>query len=91
MLAISSTIRRTRTQDGAVLLDVERGAMYCLNPLGAEILELIAAGADEHEIACQLSARYRVEIEMVHADLREFLQTMTRQAIVHRRERATEA
>jgi hypothetical protein len=64
--------------------------MYCLNPVGSMILELIATGCDEPEIIVQVSAAYRTEIVMVEADVREFLQSMSRYGIVHKRERATQ-
>jgi len=84
MLAISSTIRKTQTEDGALLLDVERGQMYCLNPVGSTILELVATGCGEREIAVQLSGTYGAEIGTVEADVREFVETMSRHGIVRR-------
>jgi hypothetical protein len=90
MLTISSTIRRTQTPDGAILLDVERGQMFCLNPVGSKILELIGSGCDEHEIASQVSAICGAEIDIVRADLREFLKALSRHSILQPGERATE-
>ena len=85
MLTISSTIRRTRTPDGAVLLDVGRGRMFCLNIVGSTILDLIGDGRDEAEIAAQVSSAYRVNIDRVRADVREFLQGMSLHGIVQER------
>lgn len=85
MLAISSAIRKTETQDGAVLLDVERGQMYCLNLVGSKILELIASGCDEREIIDRLSAVYGAKNGGVRADVREFIETMRKHGIVDRR------
>jgi hypothetical protein len=82
MLAISSSVRTTRTPDGAILLDVERGQMFCVNPIGSQILELLATGSDEAQIAAHLSASYGVDIDTVRVDVRDFLQTLNQQRIL---------
>ena len=41
MLKISDTIRRTEAVDGGILLDIHNGQMFCLNVVGAKILELM--------------------------------------------------
>jgi hypothetical protein len=89
MLTISSTVRQTQTQDGAVLLEIERGQMFCLNPVGSKILELIGSGCDEHEIADQVSAEYGADIDIVRADVREFLETLSWHSILQPSERTT--
>jgi coenzyme PQQ synthesis protein D (PqqD) len=89
MRTISTTIRRTQTQDGAVLLEIEQGQMFGLNPVGSKILELIASGCDEDEIARQVSAAYAADIDIVRADVREFLQDLSRHNIIQSGERAT--
>lgn len=85
MLSVSSTIRRTETRDGAVLLDVERGQMFCLNPVGSKILELIAAGCEEREIADQLSAACGEDPGTVRGDVREFLEALGQHGILNQR------
>jgi hypothetical protein len=82
MLTISSSIRRTQTQDGAVLLEIEQGQMFCLNPVGSKILELLGSGCDEHEIANQVSAVYGADINTVRGDVREFLESLSRHNIL---------
>jgi hypothetical protein len=82
MLTLSSTIRRTDSPDGAVLLDVEQGQMFCLNPMGSRILELIEAGYGENEIALKLSASFSQNIETVRADVGEFLESLRRHHIL---------
>jgi hypothetical protein len=89
MLTISSTIRRTETPDGTVLLEVEQGQMFSLNPVGSRILELVGSGCDEHEIASQISAAYGAEIDVVRADVREFLESLGRHGILQPGERDT--
>jgi hypothetical protein len=82
MLTISSTIRRTQTPDGGILLDIERGEMFSLNAIGSQILDLIEAGCDERRIADEVSATYGAEIETVRPDIRDFLAALGRQRIL---------
>jgi hypothetical protein len=89
MVTISRTVRRTETQDGAVLLDIERGQMFCLNSVGSKILELIASGCGEQEIAHRVSAEYGADIDIVRADVREFLEALTRHSILQPSQRPT--
>jgi hypothetical protein len=88
MRTISSSIRRTQTPDGAVLLDVERGQMLCLNPVGSKILALIAAGSEEEEIAERVSAEYGVDRHIVRADVSEFLETLRQHGVIRGRDQA---
>ena len=89
MLTISSTIRRTATQDGTVLLDIESGQMYRLNSVGSKILELIAAGCDQREITDRISALCRADIDVVEADVRAFLDSLSRNHILGQGEPGT--
>ncbi len=90
MLAISSTVRRTKTLDGEVLLEIERGQMFGINPIGSKILELIGSGCDEREIAKQVSAAYGADIDLVRTDVREFLEALSRHSILQRGQRPTD-
>jgi Coenzyme PQQ synthesis protein D (PqqD) len=83
MLTISSTVRRTQTQDGEVLLEIKQGQMFCLNPVGSKILELVGSGCNEHEIVNQVSAAYGADIDMVRTDVHEFLEALSRYSILH--------
>jgi hypothetical protein len=85
MLTLSSSIRRSETPDGAVLLDIAQGQMFCLNPVGSKILELMGSGCDEHEMADQVSAAYDADIEIVRADVHEFLEALSQHGILNER------
>lgn len=76
MSRISDTIRRTNTVDGGILLDVHHGQMFCLNVVGAKILELMQRGYDESHIADEISRDYGVNREVVLADVIEFIETL---------------
>lgn len=82
MFRISGTIRRTQTQDGEVLLDIHHGQMFCLNVVGAKILELMQQGHDEAHIADEISRSYGADKEMVRTDVREFLEALEKHHIL---------
>ena len=82
MFRISDTIRRTETADGGILLDVHHGQMFCLNVVGAKILELMQQGYDESRIAEEISRTYGASSEVVRADVIDFIGTLQKHHIL---------
>ena len=82
MFRISDTIRRTDTVDGGILLDVHHGQMFCLNVVGAKILELMQRGYDESRIADEISRHCGVSKDVVRADVIEFIETLQKHHIL---------
>ena len=82
MFRISDTIRRTETVDGGILLDIHHGQMFCLNVVGAKILELMQRGYDETRIADEISRTYGASREVVRADVLEFIETLHKHHIL---------
>ena len=82
MFTISGTIRSTPTPDGAILLDVKQGQMFCLNGIGSAILELLGAGCDEEQITARVSATYGADIDQVRVDVHDFLEALTQHQIL---------
>ena len=82
MFRISGTIRRTETVDGGILLDIHHGQMFCLNVVGAKILELMQRGYDETRIADEISRTYGASREVVRADVLEFIETLHKHHIL---------
>ena len=82
MFRVSDTIRRTETVDGGILLDVHHGQMFCLNIVGAKILELMQRGYDESHIADEISRDYGVNKEVVRADVIDFIETLHKHHIL---------
>jgi hypothetical protein len=83
MFRISDTIRRTQTVDGGILLDIHHGQMFCLNIVGAKILELMQQGYDESRIAEEISRDYGASREVVRADVLEFIVTLHKHHILN--------
>ncbi len=82
MFRVSDTIRRTETADGGILLDVHHGQMFCLNVVGAKILELMQRGYGESRIADEISRDYGASKEVVRADVIEFIETLQKHHIL---------
>jgi len=82
MFKVSDTIRRTQTVDGGILLDIHHGQMFCLNIVGAKILELMQQGRDETGIADEISRDYGASREVVRADVRDFIETLHKHHIL---------
>jgi predicted flavoprotein YhiN len=79
---ISDTIRRTQTVDGGILLDVHHGQMFCVNAIGAKVLELLERRCDESRIADEISHDYGADRETVRADVIEFIETLQKHHIL---------
>ena len=76
MFRISDTIRRTETVDGGILLDIHHGQMFCLNVVGAKILELMQRGYDETRSAEEISRDYGASKEVVRTDVLNVIETL---------------
>jgi hypothetical protein len=82
MFQVSNTVRRTRTEDGGVLLDIHHGRMFCLNVVGSQIIDLLERGFDAAQIAREVSDTYATDIERVEADVREFIDVLHKHHIL---------
>lgn len=68
--------------DGGILLDVRHGQMFCLNLVGAKILELMQIGYDESHIAEEISRDYGANRDVVLADVSEFIEALEKNNIL---------
>lgn len=50
--------------------------MYRLNPVGALILECLAKGSEESEIARQIAHKYNIPDDTAITDVHEFLESL---------------
>jgi hypothetical protein len=82
MFQVSNTVRRTKTEDGGVLLDIHHGRMFCLNIVGAKILDLLEKGFETREIAAEVSDAYAMDIKTVQADVLDFIEVLNKHHIL---------
>jgi hypothetical protein len=75
-------IRSTHTVDGGTVLDIQRGKMFGLNPVGSRIFALLAQGSSDSEIAKEISEAFGVSLAIAKDDLREFLEALQKHHII---------
>ena len=76
MKPLADTIRRVSGADGGIVMDLRRGTMFQVNPLGAKILDLLDGQNSPRHIAERLSTEFGVALEVVEADVAEFLDAL---------------
>ncbi len=62
--------------DELMMLNVEQGAYYSLDPIAAEIWRILEQPARVNDITEQLQKRYAVSAEQCRADVLEFLEKL---------------
>jgi hypothetical protein len=85
MTLFPETIRRVANADGGVVLDVRRGTMFRVNPLGARVLDLLDEGNSPAQIAEKLSAEFAVALSEVQADVTEFVESLKAHGVLSSR------
>jgi len=79
---VSAGVRSTRNEDGGIVLDIDHGQMFRLNPVGALILESVAKGRVEMEIAREIASQYKINEETAAADVRDFLGSLEEHKLI---------
>lgn len=82
MTPFSDSIRKVADADGGVVLDLRRGAMFRVNPLGARVLDLLEQGDSPARIAQKLSAEFSVALSEVRADVDEFVESLKTRGVL---------
>src|SRR5579864_5481525 len=85
---IAPGIRETASEDGAVLLDIDQGICFSLNPVGLKIWELLKTHHSVDEIADELAQSFPVSRSQLLSDVVEFLQSLEAKRLIHRADRA---
>ena len=86
MYTLSAAVRSTRNEDGGIVLDIDRGQLFRLNPVGALILDFLGRGCADTEIAKEISRLYSISEEIAAADVREFLKSLEAHKLVRPRQ-----
>ncbi len=83
-IVIAPGVRETASEDGAVLLDIEQGICFSLNPVGLKIWELLKTHHSVDEIADDLAQDFPVSRSQLLSDVVEFLQSLEARRLIHR-------
>jgi len=78
----SPSVRETKSEDGAVLLDVEQGFCFSLNSAGCSIWELLKQGLNSDELVNELEKQYTVPREQLVQDVHEFIDDLACKRLV---------
>jgi coenzyme PQQ synthesis protein D (PqqD) len=81
---VSTGVRSACNEDGGIVLDIDHGKMFRLNPVGSAILESIGKGYAEAEIVTDIICRYNVSRATALTDVRDFLRSMERHQLIHK-------
>ena len=83
-IVIAPGVRETASEDGAVLLDIEQGICFSLNPVGLKIWELLKKRYSVDQIADALAHDFPVPRSQLLSDVVEFLQALEAKRLIHR-------
>lgn len=83
-MMIAPGVRETASEDGAVLLDIEQGVCFSLNPVGMRIWELVKKRYSVAQIADALARDFPVPRSQLLADVIEFVQLLEAKRLLHR-------
>ena len=80
----STSVREIRTQDGALLLDIDQGLCLSLTPVAATIWQLLSEGRSLDQITDRISATFEAPKDTVVQDLKEFMASLSRRGLLGR-------
>ncbi len=83
-IVIAPGVRETASEDGAVLLDIEQGICFSLNPVGLKIWELLKKRCSIDQIADALARDFAVPRSQLLSDVVEFLRSLEAKRLIHR-------
>ena len=83
-IVIAPSVRETASEDGAVLLDIEQGICFSLNPVGLKIWELLKKRYSVDQIADALAQDFAVPRSQLLSDVAEFLQALEAKRLIRR-------
>ena len=69
-------------QDGAAILDLERGAVSMLNSMGAHVWQRVQRGDTVETIVADLAHDTGENIQIIERDIREFVEALKENCLV---------
>src|SRR5258708_336389 len=84
---VSPDVRSTYSEDGAVLLDIQKGLCYSLNPVAARVWSAVEAspsGVDLRGLVDVMETHYTISREQLERDIDECLTKLKNMGLVQR-------
>jgi hypothetical protein len=78
----ADTIRRLSSADGGAVLDLRRGMMLRVNPLGARVMDLLEQGDSPERIVEKLSDEFQVALDKVRSDVSDFIESLKARGVI---------
>jgi hypothetical protein len=82
MLTLSQGARLSKSQDGGILLDLDQGIFFSLNPVGARIVELLQGASGFPSIVQAIACEFRAPEDIVRKDVDDFLASLRKQRLL---------
>ena len=79
---IAQNVMVREVKDGAVLLDVEKGIYFGLDPIGLQVWHLISEGNSLGSVCNQLLAEYDVSQSTLTTDIHNLMKDLSAQGLV---------
>lgn len=89
-IKVAKGVRETVNQDGAVLLDIEQGLCFSLNPIGTRIWEMVKDGHSLAEITDILQEECRVPRSQLLGDVSDFLKQLEEMRLIGEQSSSTD-
>jgi hypothetical protein len=83
-IIIAPGVRETTSEDGAVLLDIDQGICFSLNPVGLRIWEMLKQHYSLEKIIDSLERDFHVPRTDLAVDVREFLRDLEFKHLIRR-------
>lgn len=77
-------VREVTSEDGAVLLDIEQGICFSLNPVGLKIWDLLKRKTSLYQIVDALATEFPIPREQLRSDALEFIDALRAKHLLHR-------
>jgi hypothetical protein len=78
----NSHLQTVVDQDGAAILDIDRGQVSKLNPTGAFVWQRLQRGETIEEVIANLACETGEEIRVIERDVREFVEVLKEQRLL---------
>lgn len=82
VIKVAKGVRETVNQDGAVLLDIEQGLCFSLNPIGTRIWEMVKDGRSLAEITDALQQEFCLPRSQLVGDVSDFLKQLEEMRLI---------
>lgn len=73
-----------RLHDELIMMDLEQGKYFSLNPVATRIWDLLVEPATIEELCSVLTDEFDVSEEQCRVEVSEYLEQMTRLGLIHR-------